>query len=83
MNRQHPRPSAMGYQCDNVYRNPNFNPDSDNPLLLRCHDPATTRMVISDPNDTYSIKRCEPCAEVLRARVAIGATFEILSEEAI
>lgn len=83
MNRQHPRPAAIGLQCDNVYRNPNFSPDSDAPLLLRCHDPATVRLVISDLDDTYSIKRCDICAEILRARVAIGATFEIVSEEAL
>lgn len=81
MNRQHPRPAAMGLQCDNVYRNPNYDPDRDNPLLLRCNDPATLRLVISTLDDTYAIKRCDVCAEVLRARVELGATFEILSEE--
>jgi hypothetical protein len=73
----------MGYQCDAFYHNPNYNPDSDNPLLLRCNDPATVRLVINTTDDTYSIKRCDICADVLRARVEMGATFEILSEEAI
>ena len=83
MPKQHPRPAAMGYQCDNVFRNPNYDPDSNAPLLLRCHDAATVRLIINTLDDTYSVKRCDVCAEVLRARVAIGAAFEILSEEAI
>lgn len=83
MNRQHPRPSAMGYQCDAIFRNPNYNPDSDNPLLLRCHDPATLRMVISTSDDCYAVKRCGICADILRARESLGATFQIISEQKI
>lgn len=79
--RQHPRPAAMGFKCDTVFYNPNYQPDSDTPLLLRCHDTATLRIVITDPTDTYAVKRCPVCAEVLRAKEAGGATFEILSEE--
>lgn len=78
-----PRAAAMGYQCDAVWKNPNYDPDDNAPLLLRCHDPATLRMVIVTPDDAYQIKRCEPCAEVLRAKVQLGATFEIISEEAL
>lgn len=80
---QHPRPAAMSDQCDSVYRNPNYTEDGSEPLLIRCHDPATVRMVISTPEDTYSIKRCNVCREVLHAQMKTGATFEILAEEAI
>lgn len=79
----HPRPAAMGYMCDAFYANPDYQEGTDDPLLLRCHDPATVRLVIDAPDDTYAIKRCQVCAEILRAREAIGATFEILNEEAL
>lgn len=76
-------PGAMGYTCDAFYPNPNYHPDSDAPRLLRCHDPAQTRFTLADDLATYVVKRCPDCSDHLRTEAAKGATFEILSEEAI
>lgn len=78
-----PRVAGMGYVCDNFLPNPAHNSDSDAPRLLRCHDPAQTRFTLADDLATYVVKRCPDCSGHLRTEAAKGATFEILSEEAI
>lgn len=81
--KKHPRAAAMGYMCDCVFKNPNYHPDKDEPLLIRCHDAATVRLVVQTPDDVYAVKRCQPCAEILHAEVALGSTIEILAEETL
>lgn len=76
-------PGAMGCTCDAVYHNPAYQPDGDVPLLLRCQEEAIARLLLGEPNCIYVVKRCAPCADILRARVALGAPFEILKEEAL
>ncbi|MCL4296411.1 MAG: hypothetical protein KJ077_11815 [Anaerolineae bacterium] len=76
-----PRPAGMGYICDNWYPNPAYRPDSDLPQLLRCQEPATTRLTLLTPDDCYQVKRCSGCANRLRQEAARGAMFEIVAEE--
>lgn len=77
------RPAGMGDQCDCFYRNPAFSLDNEQPYLVRRRSVATRRFTCSDSIGTYVYKRCPACADILRAKAARGATFEILAEEVI
>lgn len=63
------RPAAMGTRCDSCYTNPDFTPDGDEPLLIRCKAEATIKALIVDSAGYHQAKKqCPACAEILRQK---------------
>lgn len=63
------RPAAMGTRCDAYYTNPDFTPDGDEPLLIRCKAEATIKALIVDSAGYHQAKKqCPACAEILRQK---------------
>lgn len=73
-----PRPAAMGTTCDAVFVNPAFEPDGDQPLLLRCKAQAVVKIKYQDNDGRQAVvKRCPACRDILSHKRGV----EILQEE--
>jgi len=76
-----PRPAGMGLSCDAIYKNANYSPDGDAPLLLRCKAPAVVKIRYADTDGKQTIaKRCPVCRDVLKAKKGIEILQEVSLE---
>lgn len=80
------RPAGMGDQCEEYYRNPLVQeadlPLEGAPLLVRCKDQASRRLVLQNCQDVYTVKFCQHHYERLKAQIEGGRSpVEILEDQ--
>lgn len=74
------RPAAMGSGCDAYCVNPNFDPEGDEPRLIKCKAEAVYTVTIRDAAGFLQRKKqCAVCLEILQQKPLI----EVLNVEQI
>lgn len=76
------KPAGASPNCDAWLPNPHRQHDPDAPLLHRCPQQATTRLVVMVADDCRAYKRCNNCASVLLQRERMGLVEILMRREA-